>query len=237
MKDYDNRLGHPEALDARGVKKVEISRNGSELAGNRTLRIYVDFDDCLCETGRFFPGLVKKLFGKDIPYEDMRYFELDKSFSLNPEEFEHMMTLAHEPEELLSFAETPGASETLNSWLDKGYEVSVITGRPFSAYEASREWLDRHNLKDVNLHCLNKYGYDGFIKDCGFSLELADYYKMHFDYAVEDSPNAFRFFDHLPELKVMVYDRPWNRECEFPNGNYTRCTGWERIKELVGTAT
>ena len=56
---------------------------------------------------------------------------------------------------------------------------------------------------------------------------------MKFDVAVEDSPKAFRFFDHLPDLKVMVYDRPWNRECELPGDNYTRCAGWELIRQNV----
>ena len=197
------------------------------------MNIYVDFDDCLSETGRYFPGLLKKLYGKDIPYEDIKYFDLQKSFSLTDGEFERMMGIAHSPETLLSLDETPGASDTLNSWLDRGYDVSVITGRPLSAYEASREWLDKHGLGDIRLYCLNKYGYDGFGKDCDFSLELEDYYKMHFDYAVEDSPTAFRFFEHLPELKVMVYDRPWNRECEFPGPNYRRCPDWEQIREIV----
>ena len=44
---------------------------------------------------------------------------------------------------------------------------------------------------------------------------------------------AFKFFEHLPNLKVMVYDRPWNRECELPGENYTRCFDWEMIREKV----
>lgn len=56
---------------------------------------------------------------------------------------------------------------------------------------------------------------------------------MKFDFAVEDSPRAFRFFDHLPNLRVLVYERPWNRDCVFPNGRYTRCTDWESIRRLV----
>ena len=56
---------------------------------------------------------------------------------------------------------------------------------------------------------------------------------MEFDYAVEDSPLAFRYFDHLPELKVMVFDRPWNRMAEFPNDNYNRYYSWESIKAGV----
>jgi len=31
------------------------------------MRIYVDFDDCLCETARSFSELAAKMFGKDVP--------------------------------------------------------------------------------------------------------------------------------------------------------------------------
>lgn len=197
------------------------------------MKIYVDYDDCLCETARNFSDLAVEMFGKNVPYEKIRYFELDKSFDLNEEQFVQFMSKGHEPDVLLSYEETPGASEVINEWLSQGHDVSIITGRPFSSYEPSRQWLDRHGLKDVNLYCLNKYGRDGFIKDSDFSLELEDYYRMKFDVAVEDSPKAFRFFDHLPDLKVMVYDRPWNRECGLPGDNYTRCAGWEFIRQNV----
>ena len=197
------------------------------------MNIYVDFDDCLCETARHFSRLVTDLFGKSIPYEQMRYFDLRRSFSLTEEQYEHMMIEGHKPEALLSIEETPGASESINGWLERGHEVSIITGRPYSAYEASREWLDRHDLEHVRLYCLNKYGRDSFIRNSGFSLEIEEYYKMRFDYAVEDSPAAFRFFGHLPQLQVMVFDRPWNQECEFPGENYHRCSDWEMIRALV----
>ena len=197
------------------------------------MKIYVDFDDCLCETAKYFSMLVKKLFGKDIPYEAIRYFDLQKSFSLTDEEYEYMMIEGHKPEALLSYEETPGACDTVNHWTMFGHEVSVITGRPYSSYEASRAWLDQHGLEHISLYCLNKYGRDSFRKNSDFSLELEDYYKMHFDYAVEDSPSAFRFFNHLPALKVMVYDRPWNQECSLPGEGYIRCSDWERIKSLV----
>ena len=88
-------------------------------------------------------------------------------------------------------------------------------------------------MERVKLYCLNKYGRDSFIKNSDFNLELEDYYKMHFDYAIEDSPLAFKFFDHLPDLKVMVFDRPWNHEAELPGANFTRCTDWQMIKGLV----
>jgi uncharacterized HAD superfamily protein len=196
------------------------------------MKIYVDYDDCLCETARSFSRLAVEMFGRNVPYEKIRYFDLDKSFDLTDEQFRQFMLRGHEPQVLLSYEETPGASEVIKEWLSLGHEVSVITGRPFSAFGPSRQWLDEHGLQDVPLYCLNKYGRDSFIRDSEFSLELEDYYRMHFDIAVEDSPKAFRFFDHLPDLKVLVFDRPWNRECVFPAGNFTRCSDWESIRKI-----
>ena len=178
--------------------------------------------------------LVYELFGRNVPYEDIRFFELKSSFFLTDEEFEQMMIKAHTPEVFLSYEETPEAAKTVSEWIEEGHEVYVITGRPYSAYEASREWLDRHGLKKAELFCLDKYGRDNFIKNSRFNLTLKDYREMHFDYAVEDSPLAFKFFEHLPELKVMVYDRPWNRECVFPGKNYQRCFDWDMIRKKVG---
>ena len=202
-----------------------------------TMKIYVDFDDCLCETARSFSKLAIEMFDKHVSYEEIKFFELDKTFNLDADQFERFMAKGHEPEVLLSYDETPGASKVINEWLDEGHEVSIITGRPFSAYEPSRQWLDNHGLEKVKLYCLNKYGRENFYKDRAFSLELEDYYKMKFDFAVEDSPNAFRFFDHLPGLKVLVFDRPWNRGAVFPGDNYTRCFDWESIRNIVKNAT
>ena len=197
------------------------------------MKFYVDFDDCLCETGRAFTVIAERLFGKVVPYEEIRFFNLQDSFELNDEDYAKMMIEAHRPEILLSYEEAPGASKVLNEWIDEGHEVFIITGRPADSYEASRKWLDEHGLERVKLYCLNKYGREFFIKNSAFNLELDDYYKMEFDYAIEDSPMAFKFFDHLPDLKVMVYDRPWNRECELPSSNYSRCIDWNQIKELI----
>ena len=199
----------------------------------KRMNIYVDFDDCLCETARHFCVLAEDLFGKTVPYEDIRYFDLQRSFSLTEDQYEYMMTEAHKPEILLSYEETPGASAVVNGWIDSGHEVSVITGRPYRTYEASRMWLDGHGLERAGLYCLNKYGRDSFIRNSDFSLEIEDYLKMHFDYAVEDSPSAFGFLSHLPKLRVMVYDRPWNRDCVFPQEEYCRCYDWESIRSRV----
>ena len=194
------------------------------------MKIYVDYDDCLCETARAFTGIAARLFGKNVPYEDVRFFNLQDTFRLTDEEYIQLMAEGHRPEVLLSYEETPGASAVINEWIDQGHEVLIITGRPYSSYEPSRRWLDEHGLKRADLYHLNKYGRDSLIYSGDYSLELEDYYRMRFDLAVEDSPAAFRYFDHMPDLNVLVYDRPWNRECELPGGNYNRCKDWDDIE-------
>ncbi len=56
---------------------------------------------------------------------------------------------------------------------------------------------------------------------------------MKFDLAVEDSTLAFKYFEHLPELKVCVYERPWNRNCKLPGENYRFCPDWAAIREVA----
>ena len=97
------------------------------------MNIYVDFDDCLCETARYFADFAADFFGLNVPYEQIKYFNLQKSFSLTDEEYDEMMIRGHKPEVLLSYKETPGAVKTINSWIEKGHDVKIITGRPFSA--------------------------------------------------------------------------------------------------------
>ena len=197
------------------------------------MNIYVDFDDCICETARAFSKYAEELFGIDVPYEKIRYFNLQKSFSLTDEQYDQMMIKGHEPEKILSYDETPGACDVIKGWIESGYNVYVITGRPFSVYKESRIWLDERGLDKAQLFSLDKYGRDNFLKGSKFNLTLEDYYKMNFDYAVEDSPLAFKFFNHLPNLKVLVYDRPWNQGCDFPGKNFFRCTDWKSIAEKV----
>ncbi len=197
------------------------------------MRFYVDYDDCLCETARKFCEIAKRLFGKNVPYEKINFFNLRDSFALTEEQYDELMIEGHLPEVLLSYKETPGASEVLNELLDKGHDISVITGRPSSTYEPSRAWLDEHGLKRVKLFCLNKYGRNTFIKNSEYGLELEDYYKMQFDYAIEDSPLAFKFFEHLPNMKVLIFNRPWNQDCEIPDRNYKRCDDWEQIRREI----
>lgn len=197
------------------------------------MKIYIDFDDVICETGRHFTKIAKDLFGIDLPYNQVQFFNLKKAFNIDEEQYEKLMEVGHLPETLLAYEETLGASETINSWVDAGHEVSVITGRPYDAYNPSRQWLDNHGLQRVPLFCVDKYGREKNMQDYSFSMTLADLYNLKFDFAIEDSPAAFEHVQHFDDCQIAVFNRPWNLQEELPNDRFVRCNGWKEIDDLL----
>jgi len=197
------------------------------------MKIYIDFDDVICETGKFFSKIAKELFDIDVPYQQVQFFNLQKTFGLDDAQYDELMKVGHYPENLLAYEETPGASEKINKWFDEGHEIAVITGRPFEAYEPSRQWLDEHNLSRIPLFCVDKYGRETFNLDSTYSMTLADLYNLTFDFAIEDSPAAFEHVMHFDGCKVAVFNRPWNVNEELPNENFVRCENWQEIDELL----
>ncbi len=154
------------------------------------MKIYIDFDDVICETAKYFTKIAKELFGIDVPYREVQFFNLQKSFDLSATQYDKLMETGHLPENLLNYEETDGASKTINKWVDEGHEVFIITGRPFNSYEPSRKWLDEHDLKRVPLYCVDKYGRETFEQEFTYNMTLEKLYGMTFDFAIEDSPAA-----------------------------------------------
>lgn len=196
------------------------------------MKIYIDFDDVICETAEYFTKIAKELFDKDVPYREVQFFNLKKSFDLNDEQYEELMRVGHLPENLLAYRETPGASKIINKWVDEGHEVSVITGRPFHSYEPSRQWLDEHQLERIPLFCVDKYGRETFDHSSTYNMTLEQLYALSFDFAVEDSPAAFEHVMHFENCKVAVFHRPWNAQSKLPDERFVRCEDWDRIDKL-----
>ena len=196
------------------------------------MKIYIDFDDVICETAKSITRIAKELFGIELPYREIQFFNLQKVYDLDDDQYDRLMHECHTPENLLTYEETPDASRIINKWIDDGHEVSVITGRPFDAYEPSRKWLDNHGLERIPLFCVDKYGREKANQKYSYSLTLKELYDMDFDFAIEDSPSAFEHVLHFNKCTVAVFNRPWNVNAELPNENFVRCSGWQDIEKL-----
>ena len=65
------------------------------------MRIYIDFDDVLCETALAFTKIAKQMFGIDVPYREVQFFNLKKTFDLTDSQYEELMKAGHFPDNLL----------------------------------------------------------------------------------------------------------------------------------------
>ena len=195
---------------------------------NRT--IYVDMDDVICETCRGFLKLLHSEFNRCVAYEDVKVFDLTKSFSMSFDEIEVFMERAHQPDILSAFIPLPGALETLQNWVDRGYKIDIMTGRPPSTRVITEEWLDRHGVGYNSLNFVDKYGRREFDSSFCEALTLADLAAKRFCLAVEDSAATAEFLAEHEVAPVVLIDRPWNRK-EISDG-IKRMTGWQELARV-----
>ena len=199
------------------------------------MRIYVDIDDVVSETARSLAALCFELYGKRIAYEDIFVFDLQTAFGLSKAEIDALMEVAHSREKILSYPETPGASETLRKWIREGHDIEVVTGRPFLTAGPTREWLAARGLAALPVLHVDKFGREPPPPFPGAprSLTVDEFCRRRYDFAVEDSPAALAHLSHIPGCRVAVFSRPWNAKAEFPSPAFTRCPGWTAIDALL----
>lgn len=194
-------------------------------------RIYVDFDDVLCETARALTALLDAEFGKRVAYEEILWFELDRSFGLTAEELRRFFDAVHRPENLQALEPVPGAREVLAQWRSQGCEVCVVTGRPPETAAPSRAWLETHVVPYDRLIFVDKYRRLPPGPDL---LTLDDLAGLDFALAIDDAPAMLQHLLDATSVPILIYDRPWNRSFAPPNGRPAhRCRSW---KEIAGRA-
>lgn len=200
------------------------------------MRIYVDMDDVLCQTVRTLIDVLDERFGRRVEIEEMEHFELSRSFRLSHEEWRELMRIAHQPSWLESMLPVAGAQDALRHWTHSGCEVSVVTGRPPSAADPSRRWLETHAMPHVSLDFVDKYGRDweeGASPRAPRALSLDELREMSFDFAVEDSHDMAVFLAEELGIPVALIDQPWNRRPipEAPAERIVRCSSWRDVIE------
>jgi hypothetical protein len=198
------------------------------------MRIYIDFDDVLCETARALSEAAKVFFQRDVPYEEITVFNLQHAFSLSGDEIDQLMELAHEVDFLAALEPTPGAVAALKQLRDEAHEVVIVTGRPSSCHAGSVAWLKYYELEWVEVIYVDKYGRAPKIlpPDAPPMLTLEHFYQLSFDLAIDDSPAALDLLAVLDNCRILIYDRPWNRGYQ-PQGEMLRCGSWADLLDNI----
>jgi len=193
-------------------------------------RVYVDFDDVLCETARDLAALLERSTGRHIEYEDIHWFDLRKSFKLTAQDLDSFLDAAHQPEIIEKIPLVTGAAKTLKGWADSGLDVCILTGRPPATEASSRRWLAAHGIPFSELLFVDKYGRHGGIPGC---VTLDEVREMDFLFAVDDAPRMLNYLISEMSVPVLIFDRPWNRKTldPIPAGrDVRRCRSHEEIR-------
>ena len=64
--------------------------------------------------------------------------------------------------------------------------------------------------------------------DKNIAITLDRFAEMEFSLAIEDSVDMVRFIRQRMNSAVVLFDRPWNRNCKLQPG-ILRCKTWEEI--------
>ena len=180
--------------------------------------IYVDLDDVIAKTTCHYVDILKREFGRTVDFEDITSFNLQDSFSLSDSEYEYFFSLVHEPEIILELEPLEGSIDVLNAWSGQGYKISVVTGRLTSTYESSLEWLRGNNVPFDAFIMVDKYSRP--VVDRNIAITLDRIAEMEFSLAIEDSVDMVRFIRQRMNSAVVLFDRPWNRNCKLLRQRY-----------------
>jgi len=187
-------------------------------------------DDVLGESARMFLSVIEQEFGKRVAYEDMKAFDLRIACGLTSEEVERLFHVAHQPEALLAIAPRTGVREVLDRWVQAGYEIAIVTGRPPATYGTSLEWLAMHELPYHEFVMVDKYG--RYSDDGDRVISLDQLSERTFVFAIEDALQMATWLADTMETPVALFDCPWNREHDI-HPRITRYTDWTSLGEAL----
>lgn len=187
--------------------------------------IYVDLDDVLCQAARHFIMIVERDFGKKISFGQLTNFDVGHSCGLTPVERDELYRIVHLPDELRNMEPISEAVEVLTAWVERGYEIAIVTGRPPECREVSLAWLGNHRIPHHSFTIVDKYS--RFRSESKGAISLRDLAARRFCWAVEDSLTMARYLTAQMRVPVALLDRPWN-QCDEEEG-IVRCFDWRAI--------
>jgi uncharacterized HAD superfamily protein len=193
--------------------------------------IYVDFDDVLCQTARALVDVAASRFGKRVPFEEIHFFDLQKSFGLSEDETRDLIDCFHDGTLLQALEPVPHAVESIRQWSDGGYRIWVITGRPPDTFDVSRRWLERYEAPFEKLIMVDKYARNHAPRQGVPTMTLREMATLNCRLAVEDSLDMASFLLENTRIPVALLNRPWNTGPTAPpeSARLHRCEGWQEV--------
>jgi len=160
-----------------------------------------DIDGVVADTGKAMINIVQNdLSKKWVSVEDIIEYDITKLSWLNSHEIEHLLTKFSQPEFYYYIPPMLYAAEVTNMLRQKGWQITFVTARPAFLYDVTLYWLKKHQIFFNNLIISRP---EEKINYCVNSNEC---------FLVEDRADLVaQIAKQMPEMKIFIYDQPWNR--------------------------
>ncbi len=201
-------------------------------------KIYIDFDDVLCETAKLLIRVASSEFNKNIFFEDIYSFDIGTTFKLSDMEVRHVLDVMHKPENLLAIPPIENTTNIINNWYQQGHIIDIVTGRPPYTRDSSEKWLKKHNISYNSLIFVNKYIKNNAFRYHDDAISLDTLKNIPYDFAIDDSTNMLEFLISETNMNVIIFNRPWNEKYTPPSNTaperiIKRCHNWQDINLLL----
>lgn len=165
----------------------------------------LDLDDTLGNLKDPLYKSLNKFTGKDIHWKEWNTFNTIGLYGMNDDDFFNCIINDNLLEEMLPYEKTEAF---LNNLKENDYKIVIITSRAYhpNAYNLTTDWFAKYNLPYDAIHIT------------GHGMEKADYIKSYDNIimAVDDRiENCISFEKSGLVRNTVVYDMPWNQDCEF----------------------
>lgn len=191
------------------------------------MNIAIDLDDV---TVAIMNGLIdyhNKRFDTNFTIHDHIFFDLHKIWKCTPEEAMKRAYDFFASDHMDRLLPMEGAVEGINA-LSYNHQLVFITSRPDSVKEKTLKWLKKYFPdKDIPVYFTNQYTPATHKKLT--KSEVCK--KVGATIIIEDSP-AYVLDCANAGIRVLMYDRPWNRTVA-NNPLITRVNSWSEILKIM----
>lgn len=180
------------------------------------MKIGIDLDGTVADNLELLVETLNHHCGKTLVGEEIRQYNLCKTYCITEEEFIKLMA-SKEEEIIVKSPLIPRAQEYIQKLVDKGWQVHIITARHPKYSQATRRWLRGKNIPYNGLHLLNSHNKLKICRELGVKMMVED--NVHNAYQLEEGG-----------VPTILYEAPHNR-CWPWSG--IRCKNWGEIYRAI----
>ncbi len=174
-----------------------------------------DLDGTICDNLPLLVDCLNKYTGKNITLEDIRQYDVTKTFPITRKQFISLMSEAEA--EIITKAPLIKEADKYLQQLAGEHQIHIITARNPRLKELTAAWLKKYQLPYHGLHLLNSHD------------KVAICQKLAVDVIIEDNyHNALQL--SAAGFKVILFNAPHNKHSPWVG---PRCSSWREVYQTI----